>query len=234
MFALIALFIRIEIIISLERAVAMKILVTGFDPFGTDRVNPALEVVKRLPNEIKGVQIIKLEIPTKFNVCAQVVHRAIQQEGPDYVLNIGQAGGRNGITPERIAINLDDAKTVDNAGVRRINQLIQQDGQPAYFTQLPIKAMVAAIRNRGIISTISNSVGTYVCNHIMYQVQYMRDKEFPNIKAGFIHIPLLPEQVTQRHQYQLPSLSLETDAVGIIAALNVMIDRDGKKDLFDY
>lgn len=94
--------------------------------------------------------------------------------------------------------------------------------------------MVAAIRNRGIISTISNSAGTYVCNHIMYQVQYMRDKEFPNIKAGFIHIPFLPEQVTQRRQYQLLSLSLETDAVGIIAALNVMIDRDGKKDLFDY
>lgn len=94
--------------------------------------------------------------------------------------------------------------------------------------------MVAAIRNRGIISTISNSAGTYVCNHIMYQVQYMRDKEFPNIKAGFIHIPFLPEQVTQRRQYQLLSLSLETDAVGIIAALDVMIDRDGKKDLFDY
>lgn len=88
--------------------------------------------------------------------------------------------------------------------------------------------MVAAIRNRGIISTISNSAGTYVCNHIMYQVQYMRDKEFPNIKAGFIHIPFLPERVTQRHQYQLSSLSLETDAVGIIAALNVMIDRDGR------
>lgn len=124
MFAVIALFIGIEIIISLERAVAMKILVTRFDPFGTDWINPALEVVKRLPNEIKGVQIIKLEILTKFNVCAQVVHRAIQQEGPDYVLNIGQAGGRNGITPERIVINLDDAKTVDNAGVRRINQPI--------------------------------------------------------------------------------------------------------------
>ena len=124
----------------------MKILVTGFDPFGDDKINPAIEAVKRLPDEIGGAKIVKLEIPTKFNVSAEVVHDAIVKEKPDYVLSIGQAGGRYELTPERVAINLDDGRIKDNAGYQPLNHTIHEDGENAYFTQLPIKAMAKAIR----------------------------------------------------------------------------------------
>lgn len=207
----------------------MKILVTGFDPFGTDQINPAIEAVKRLPDDINGATIIKLEIPTIFNQCAQVVHAAILRNHPAYVLNIGQAGGRSGLTPERVAINLDDGRIADNAGHQPTDQVIQPAGQNAYFTQLPVKAMVQAIQNAGIPSYLSTTAGTYVCNHIMYQVQYMIDSEFPDLKAGFIHIPFLPNQVLKRPN--TPSLSLTDDITGITAAIGAIVDRDGKGDL---
>ncbi|BDR56969.1 pyroglutamyl-peptidase I [Xylocopilactobacillus apis] len=207
----------------------MKILVTGFNPFGDDKINPAIETVKRLPEVIKGVEIIKLEIPTEFNHCAEVVKKEIEKIKPDYVLNVGQAGGRYSITPERVAINLDDGRIKDNAGYQPLNHPIHEDGAPAYFTQLPIKAMTRAIRNVGLPAEVSNTAGTYVCNHIFYQVQYMRDKYFPNIKAGFIHIPFLPEQVVNRAQ--TPSLSLDDDVRGITAAIEAIVERHGRNDI---
>ena len=207
----------------------MKILVTGFDPFGNDKINPAIEAVKKLPDTINDATIIKLEIPTVFNQSAQVVHQAIIDNQPDYVLNIGQAGGRFGLTPERVAINLDDGRIADNAGFQPTDQVIQADGQNAYFTQLPVKAMVQAIKQAGIPSSLSTTAGTYVCNHIMYQVQYMIDKEFPTLKAGFMHIPFLPDQVVNRPN--TPSLSLVDDVAGITAAIGAIVDRDGKGDI---
>ena len=207
----------------------MKILVTGFDPFGGDKINPAIESVKLLPDEIKGAQIIKLEIPTVFGKSAEVVEAAIKKEQPDYVLNIGQAGGRFELTPERVAINLDDGRIKDNAGYQPLNHTIHEDGAPAYFSQLPIKAMTKAIREAGVPSSVSNTAGTYVCNHIFYQVQYMRDKEFPNIKAGFMHIPFLPEQVVNRPG--TASMSHEDIVKGITAAIGAIVERDGKGDI---
>lgn len=207
----------------------MKILVTGFDSLGEDRINPALEAVKRLPDNIAGAKIIKLEIPTKFNISAEVVKEAIENYKPDYVLNVGQAGGRFAITPERVAINLDDGRIADNAGYQPLNQTIQSDGATAYFTQLPIKAMTKAIREVGLPATVSNSAGTFVCNHIFYQVQYQRAKFFPDIKAGFIHIPYLPEQVISKPQ--MPSLSLADDIKGLIAAISAIVERDGQGDI---
>ena len=204
----------------------MKILVTGFDPFGDDKINPAIEAVKRLPDEIAGAQIVKLEIPTKFNVSADVVKDAIAKEKPDYVLSIGQAGGRFELMPERVAINLDDGRIQDNAGYQPLNHTIHGDGENAYFTQLPIKAMAKAIREAGVPSAVSNTAGTYVCNHIFYQVQYMRDKMFPDIKAGFMHIPFLPEQVVTRPE--TPALSLDDDVLGITAAIKAIVSRDAK------
>lgn len=195
----------------------MKILVTGFNPFGKQKVNPAIEVVKRLPNQIAGAQIIKLEIPTEFKRSAKVVHEAIEKDHPDYVIDIGQAGGRKGITPERVAINLDDGAP-DNIGDNSVDQQIAKDGQAAYFVQLPVKAIVKAIRKIGIPSGLSTTAGTYVCNHIMYSVQYMRDKEFPHLKAGFIHIPFLPSQTIGKFS-KLPSLTLAQDVKGITTAL---------------
>ena len=207
----------------------MKILVTGFDPFGGDKINPAIEAVKRLPDEINGAEIIKLEIPTVFNKSAEVVKNAIKEENPDYVLNVGQAGGRFGLTPERVAININDGRIPDNEDYQPLGESIHEDGETAYFTQLPIKAEAKAIRDAGLPASVSNTAGTYVCNHIMYQVQYMRDKEFPNIKAGFIHIPFLPEQVVNRPS--TPSMALDDIVKGLTAALSAIVDRDGKGDI---
>lgn len=200
----------------------MKILVTGFDPFGGDKINPAIEAVKKLPDSTKGAKIIKLEIPTVFNKSAQVVHDAIVQEQPDYVLNVGQAGGRAALTPERVAININD-------GYQPLGEPIQADGDTAYFTQLPIKAIAKAIRAVGLPATVSNTAGTYVCNHIFYQVQYMRAKEFPSLKAGFIHIPFLPEQVVKRPS--TPSMALADIVKGLIAAIGAIVERDGQGDI---
>ena len=207
----------------------MKILVTGFDPFGSDKINPAIEAVKKLPDTIKGAKIIKLEIPTVFNKSAQVVHQAIVKEQPDYVLNVGQAGGRSALTPERVAININDGRVPDNDGYQPLDEPIQPDGDTAYFTQLPIKAMAKAIRAAGLPAIVSNTAGTYVCNHIFYQVQYMRTKEFPKLKAGFIHIPFLPEQVITRPNQ--PSMALADIVKGLTAAIGAIVERDGQSDI---
>lgn len=170
-----------------------------------------------------------MEIPTVFNKSAEVVKKAIEKEKPDYVLNVGQAGGRFGLTPERVAININDGRIPDNEGYQPLGEPIHEDGETAYFTQLPIKAEAKAIRDAGLPASVSNTAGTYVCNHIMYQVQYMRDKEFPNIKAGFIHIPFLPEQVVNRPN--TPSMALGDIVKGLTAALSAIVERDGKGDI---
>ena len=198
----------------------MKLLLTGFDPFGGEKINPALEVVKQVKDQIANVQIIKLKIPTVFDQSADKIYQAIKEEQPDVVLNVGQAGGRDGITPERVAINLNDARISDNQGQQPLDQLIHKAGQTAYFTQLPVKKIVAAIQAQGIPSYVSTTTGTFVCNHVMYQVQYLIDKGFPQLKAGFIHLPYLPQQVAKLKN--MPSLSLTDDVQGLTAAIKVI------------
>ncbi len=207
----------------------MKILVTGFDPFGEDSINPAIEAVKLLPDEIEDVEIVKLEIPTVFYKSADVVREAIEKEQPDYVLNIGQAGGRAELTPERVAINMDDARIEDNEGQQPIDQAIQADGEPAYFSKLPVKAMVSYMKEENIPAAVSNTAGTFVCNHIMYQTLYLTMTDYPEVKAGFMHIPFLPEQVLDRPN--TPSMALDDIVHGITAGLQAIIDFDGKEDL---
>lgn len=199
----------------------MKLLITGFDPFGGEKTNPAIEAVKRLPAAIAGATVVPLEIPTVFGTCAEVVRQAIITERPDVVLSVGQADGRSALTPERIAINLDDGRIPDNAGFQPVDQPIQPNGPAAYFTQLPVKAMAQAIRQAGLPSHVSTTAGTYVCNHIMYEVQHLRATEFPQLQAGFIHIPFLPEQVVQRSG--VPSLSLTDDVRGLTAAIRAIV-----------
>lgn len=207
----------------------MKILVTGFDPFGEDTINPAIEAVKLLPDEIDDVEIIKLEIPTVFYKSSDVVAEAIEKEQPDYVLNIGQAGGRAELTPERVAINMDDARIEDNDGQQPIDKAIREDGEPAYFSKLPIKAMVDYMKKANVPASVSNTAGTFVCNHIMYQTLYLTMTEYPEVKAGFMHIPFLPEQVLNRPN--TPSMALDDIVRGITAALKAIIAFDGKEDL---
>ncbi len=207
----------------------MKILVTGFDPFGGEPINPAIEAVKLLPDTIAGAQIIKLEIPTVFHKSADTVREAMKKHQPDVVLNIGQAGGRTGLTPERVAINEDDARIEDNEGNQPIDVPIQEDGEPAYFSKLPIKAMVKAIQDEGLPAAVSNTAGTFVCNHIMYQTLYLVDKEFPNTKAGFMHIPFMMEQVVDKPNQA--AMSLNDIARGIEASIRAIVEYDDQDDI---
>lgn len=199
----------------------MKILVTGFDPFGGEAINPAIESVKRLPDMIAGAQVIKLEIPTVVHKSLHVIEKAIEQYNPDMILSIGQAGGRSDLTVERIGINIDDCRIKDNEGNQPVDEPVYADGPAAYFVNLPIKAMVNEIRAAGIPSSISNSAGTFVCNHVTYGVRYMIDKKFKGKKSGFIHIPYLPQQVIDKANQ--PSMDLDVIVKGLTAAIYAMV-----------
>ncbi len=203
----------------------MKILVTAFDPFGGESINPALEAVKLMKDKIDGAEIVKLEIPTVFRKSIDKVAEAIVKENPDVVLSIGQAGGRFEVTPERVAINVDDARIPDNEGNQPIDVPIYEDGAPAYFATLPVKAMVEAIRSAGLPSSLSNSAGTFVCNHIMYGVLYQIEKMGKNIRAGFIHVPFTPEQVARRPA-PAPCMSMVDIAKALEAAVTAIVKHD--------
>lgn len=202
----------------------MKILVTGFDPFGGETINPAIESVKRLPDTIAGAQIIKLEIPTVVHTSLACINDAIRTHKPDMVLSIGQAGGRSDITVERVGINIDDCRIPDNAGNQPIDVAIYEDGPTAYFSNLPIKAMVQEIRAHGIPASISNSAGTFVCNHVLYGVRYMIEHDFKGMKSGFIHIPFLPSQVVDKANQ--PSMALDVIVEGLKKAIEAMVTYD--------
>lgn len=203
----------------------MKILLTAFDPFGGEAVNPALEAVKLVADKIGDVDVVKLEVPTVFGKSIDTVSAAMEKEKPDAVLCIGQAGGRYDLTPERVAINLDDARIKDNEGNQPIDQPIFADGEPAYFTTLPIKAMVQAIRKVGVPSSVSNSAGTFVCNHLMYGVLYTIAKKYPGMKGGFMHVPFVPSQVVNRPT-PAPCLNMKDIAAGIEAALAAIAENE--------
>lgn len=193
----------------------MKVLITGFDPFGGEAINPAWEAVKLLPDEIAGAQVIKMQIPTVVGKSIEKVHEKMVSEQPDIVISVGQAGGRFGVTPERVAINVTDARIPDNEGNQPIDEPIFADGDTAYFSNLPVKAMVQAIKDAGYPSVLSNSAGTYICNHVMYGILYYIQKEFPSVRGGFIHVPYAPAQVTEKPG--TPSMA-SSDIAGSLAA----------------
>jgi len=176
----------------------MKILVTGFDPFGGEKINPAFEVIKRLNDSINDVEVIKLQVPTAFYSSVKLTIEKLIEIKPDFILSIGQAGGRFDISVEKVAINLNDARIADNLGQQPIDSAIDKNGDTAYFSTLPVKAIVQAIRNENIPASLSYTAGTYVCNHLMYGVLNYIHKNNLNIKAGFIHIPYLLEQVVSK------------------------------------
>lgn len=201
----------------------MKILVTGFDPFGGEKVNPAFEVIKKLNNNIGGAEVVKLEAPTVFGKSIDVVTKAIDEIKPDFVLNIGQAGGRFAVTVERVGINEDDARIPDNENNQPIDIPIDTKGQNAYFATIPIKAIVQAIKEKQIPAEVSNTAGTFVCNHLMYGVLNYIAKNKLDIKAGFIHIPFLTEQVVDKTN--VPCMSLDSMVKAIETAIEVIVSK---------
>lgn len=200
----------------------MKILVTGFDPFGKESINPAIESVKRLPETIAGAKIIKLEIPTVCHTSLAVIEQAIQNHDPDVILSIGQAGGRSDISVERIGINCDDCRIPDNAGNQFIDTPIFPNGPDAYFVNLPIKAMVKAIQSIGIPASVSNSAGTFVCNHVTYGVRHLIETKYQGKRSGFVHIPYLVAQTVDKTN--MPSMELDTIVKGLIAAITAIVE----------
>ncbi len=199
--------------------ISLKVLVTGFEPFGGEEINPALEAVKMLKDEIAGAKIVKLELPTVFVKSREKLEAALEKEKPDIVICVGQAGGMDKISIERVAINIDDAGIPDNEGNQPVDKAIFEGGDTAYFSKLPIKEIVSRLKENKIPAEISNSAGTYVCNHVMYSLLYNIDKKYPNMKGGFIHIPYIPEQVIDKRM--APSMSLDYIVKGLTIAIEV-------------
>ena len=192
----------------------MKILVTGFDPFGGEPVNPAIETVKRLPDVIAGAEIVKLEIPTVCHKSLRVIDEAVSRYDPDVVLSVGQAGGRPDITVERVGINVDDCRIPDNEGNQIIDEPIYPEGPAAYFVTLPIKAMVQNMQSRNIPA--------FVCNHVTYGVCHLLATKYPGKRSGFIHIPYLPQQALDKKN--MPSMSQDMMVEAITAAIEAIVE----------
>lgn len=202
----------------------MKILVSGFDPFGGEKVNPAIESVKKLPDTILGAEIIKLEIPTVIGKSIQKIEEAVELHKPDVVISVGQAGGRTDITVERVGVNVDDCRIPDNEGNQPIDEKIVEDGPDAYFVTLPIKAMVEHIQKKGVPASVSNTAGTFICNHVTYGVRHLAETKYPEMRTGFIHIPFLPQQVLDKKG--MPSMELDVIVKGLVAAIEAVIQTD--------
>ncbi|MFM1789605.1 MAG: hypothetical protein RLZZ12_954 [Actinomycetota bacterium] len=196
-----------------------KILLTGFEPFHKSHLNPSEEIVKRInhPN-----LIAKEVLPVTFGEAAMRLTALIDLHKPTAVLALGQAEGRSQITPERVAINLDDARIADNAGNSRREEKIVPDGPDAYFTTLPIGKIVERLNESSIPAAISLSAGTFVCNHIFYSMQrHCLEKE---IRSGFIHLPLMDEQASEFPE--LPTMKIEEMVRGIVTVLDVLSEKN--------
>lgn len=202
----------------------MKILVTGFDPFGGEKINPSIETVKLLPDVIAGAEIIKFEVPTVYRKSLSAVEEKIAESNPDVILSVGQAGGAAAIRVERVGINVDDARIADNEGNMPIDEAIFKDGPDAYFSTLPIKAMVEKIKAAGVNAEVSNTAGTFICNHVLYGVRYLCEHKYPEKRSGFIHIPFLPEQVEDKPN--MPSMPQADMLKGIVSAIEAIVENE--------
>ena len=209
------------------------VLVTGFEPLGGETVNPSWEICGALPPFIAGLRVVTCRVPCEFRRAIEVVTDAIDRHQPALVVCLGQAGGRSRLGVERIAINVDDARAPDNAGRQPIDEPIEAGGPPAYFATLPVKAMVAAMRKAGVPAELSNTAGTYVCNHLMYGVLHFlaqrrrpREGGDPITRAGFIHVPYSEAQVLDKAGIAAMSVASMTRGIeaGIAAAAATTTD----------
>ncbi len=195
------------------------ILITGFEPFAGDTINPSAEVARALHGRmIEGMPVIGVVLPCVFGAALDVLRAALDRHRPQLVLALGLASGREGFTPERVAINLTDARIADNAGAQPIDAPVVARGPAAYFTTLPVKAMAAALRAAGHPASVSHSAGTFVCNHVFYALQHAT-KRRRGVRSGFMHLCALPEQAARG----TPSLPLAAMIDGVATALATAI-----------
>ena len=198
----------------------MKVLVTGFEPFGGEEINPSWEAVSGLPDEIGGAEIVKHQLPVTFNGVRRILPRLIVGERPEVVILTGQAGGRPNITVERVAINVMDSKTPDNEGFAPEDEPVFEDAPAAYFATLPIKAIVRALRGAKIPAEVSNTAGTYVCNAAMFTALHTIAVAGMGTRAGFIHVPFSHEQALEKPR---PSMAVETIRKAIEVAIETSL-----------
>ena len=193
-----------------------KLLISGFDPFGGEAINPSFEAVKLLPDMIGEYELTKIELPTVFGKAAEIMIAKIKEIRPDAVICVGQAGGRRGITPEVIGINLREASIADNAGAQPKNEPIRTHAPDGIFSTLPVREMVEAIKAQDLPAALSFSAGAFVCNDLLYSLLY--EFKNSNIKIGFIHVPFLPEQAKEG----VPSMALDDIVRGLSAAIECL------------
>lgn len=204
------------------------ILVTGFEPFAGEPVNPSALLAQALHGTRVGAAAVQSRVlPCTFGGALAVLHAALAELRPALVLALGQAGGRAALGVERVAINLDDARIADNAGAQPLDRPVVAGGPAAYFSTLPVKAMVAALRAEGLPAEVSHTAGTFVCNHVFYGLMHALHAGVPGLprgalagtRGGFMHVPWLPEQAARQPGPTPPSLALADQRRGIEAAL---------------
>ncbi|GAA2274231.1 pyrrolidone-carboxylate peptidase [Streptomyces ruber] len=206
-----------------------RVLITGFAPFGGESVNPSWQAASLVAAEPPaGLTVTAAELPCVFGESVEALRDAIRASEPDLVLSLGQAGGRPGVTVERVGINVDDARIPDNAGNQPIDEPVVPGGPAAYFSTLPVKACVAAMREAGVPAAVSNTAGTFVCNHIAYALGHLIATEFPHLRGGFVHVPWAPGQVTDG---TAPALPPATVAHGLRALLTAAARTPTDQDL---
>ena len=196
-----------------------KILITGFEPFGGETINPSQAIAQNLHGtEIVGREVVGVLLPCVFGVANRELNRQLRAIRPILVICLGQAGGRAAITPERVAINVDDARIPDNAGGQPVDRPVVRGGPAAYFSTLPVKAMVAGLRADGVPAEVSQTAGTFVCNHVFYGLMHaLRLRS--GVRGGFIHVPFLPEQASRGQA----SLALDTLVAAIVRVTEIAL-----------
>ena len=198
----------------------MKVLVTGFEPFGGEEINPSWRAVGALPDELNGATLLKVQLPVSFERVRKILPRLIAREKPDVVLLTGQAGGRPNITVERVAINVMDSTMPDNDGLKPEDEPVFEGAPDAYFATIPVKGVVRALRNSGIPAGVSNTAGTYVCNTAMFTALHTIAVSGMEAKAGFIHVPFSHEQALDKPR---PSMAQKTINEAIRLAVETVV-----------
>jgi len=207
------------------------VLLTGFEPFGGAGLNPSAEVAQALHGRPLGGEAVvaAVVLPCAFGDALQTLHQALRQHRPQLVLALGQAEGRTDLSIERVALNVDDARMPDNLGRQPVDEPVVADGPAAYFSTLPIKAMVAGLKAAAHAASISQTAGTFVCNHVFYGLQHALAGS--GVRSGFMHVPLLPQQAAQAPGLSLPSMALAQQVAGVEAALRIALAWGDQADL---
>jgi pyroglutamyl-peptidase len=196
-----------------------RVLLTGFEPFDDSTVNPSWQAVRLAASAPPdGVSLTTAVLPVVFHDAIDRLRTAIDESGADLVVCVGQAGGRPDLTVERVAINVDDARIPDNSGRQPVDEPIAADGPAAYFSTLPVKACVAAVRDAGLPASVSHTAGTYLCNHVFYGLMHLIATERPGLRGGFVHVPYLPEQVLASGEPSLPAAAIATALRAVVSA----------------